>query len=119
MSIISAVKPEGYEAWAEKAKATLAEHPEVFETKVGSVAHDEGRHIKETKGGTVFISTKPEKEYDELTVEWDGEADSGGELEGTRTMAERKGQADLAKERPGIDTKTVQWDPEPPLTAEQ
>lgn len=120
MSIIEAQKPEGYEAWAEKAKQTLKEHPEVFETAEGAVAHDEGRHIKETRGGTVFVTTKPTKEYDELTVEWDGEPDSGGELEGTRTTAERKGQAaEHGRERPGTDTKTVAWDPEPPLSAEQ
>jgi NADH dehydrogenase (ubiquinone) 1 alpha subcomplex subunit 5 len=119
MGLIESIKPAGYEEWSAKAKATLQEHPEVFETKEGTVAHDEGRHTKEVIGGKVFITTKAEKEYDELAVEWDGELDSGGELEGTRTTAERKGQAAMGKERPGTDTKTVAWDPEPPLSAEQ
>lgn len=120
MNIIEAVEPEGYKEWAAKAKATLAEHPEVFETKEGGVSHDGGRHVKETKNGRMFVTTKPDNEYDELTVEWDGEKDTGGELEGSRTMEERKGQAALhARERPTSDTKTVHWDPEPPLNAEQ
>merc|ERR1711964_775632 len=84
MAIVSAVEPEGYKAWAEKARQTIKEHPEVFNTAEGSVAHDEGP-----------------------------------QLEGSRTAAERKGQSEWSKERPGSDVKTVKWDPEPPLTSEQ
>merc|ERR1712093_219624 len=32
MAIVSAVEPEGYKAWAEKARQTIKEHPEVFNT---------------------------------------------------------------------------------------
>jgi len=52
-------------------------------------------------------------------VEWDGEEYTGGELEGTRTEKERKGQSVIGMKRPGSDKKTVQWDPEPALTVEQ
>lgn len=120
MNIVEAVEPAGFAEWSAKANATVAEHPDVFSTKEGGVAHDGSRHVKEVKNGRTFITTKQEKEYDELTVEWDGETDSGGELEGVRTTAERKGQAaSHGRERPGTDTKTVKWDPEPPLNAEQ
>jgi NADH dehydrogenase (ubiquinone) 1 alpha subcomplex subunit 5 len=32
LKIVEAVKPEGYDAWAERAKKQIAEHPEVFNT---------------------------------------------------------------------------------------
>merc|ERR1712093_843728 len=60
MAIVSAVEPEGYKAWAEKARQTIKEHPEVFNTAEGSVAHDEGRHVKEVIGGAQFVTSKPE-----------------------------------------------------------
>merc|ERR1711964_674424 len=104
MAIVSAVEPEGYKAWAEKARQTIKEHPEVFNTAEGSVAHDEGRHVKEVIGGAQFVTSKPEDGHDELLTEWAGE---------------RKGQSEWSKERPGSDVKTVKWDPEPPLTSEQ
>jgi len=119
MAIVSAVEPEGYKAWAEKARQTIKEHPEVFNTAEGSVAHDEGRHVKEVIGGAQFVTSKPEDGHDELLTEWDGEKDEGPQLEGSRTAAERKGQSEWSKERPGSDVKTVKWDPEPPLTSEQ
>ncbi|PSS25855.1 hypothetical protein M430DRAFT_64358 [Amorphotheca resinae ATCC 22711] len=118
MSIVSSVVPEGYAQWAEKAKKILAEHPDVFNTPEGGVEHDEGRHVKETRAGQTFVTTKVDPEYDDTVVEWDGEKGEA-ELEGVRTTAERKGQRVLGKERPGIDTKTVEWEPEPALTAEQ
>jgi NADH dehydrogenase (ubiquinone) 1 alpha subcomplex subunit 5 len=118
MLIVSSVVPEGYAQWAEKAKKILAEHPDVFNTPEGGVEHDEGRHVKETRAGQTFVTTKVDPEYDDTVVEWDGEKGEA-ELEGVRTTAERKGQRVLGKERPGIDTKTVEWEPEPALTAEQ
>lgn len=119
MAIVTAVEPEGYKAWAAKAKQTIAEHPEVFNTPEGQVAHDGGRHFKEVIDGKQFVTSKPEDEHDEISTEWDGEKDAGPELEGSRTGKERAGQIEWGAQRPGSDTKTVQWDAEPPLTAEQ
>ncbi|PBP17174.1 Spc97/Spc98 family protein [Diplocarpon rosae] len=118
LAIVTAVEPEGYKAWAEKAKKTLAEHPEVFNTPEGQVAHDGGRHVGVTIGGKQFVISAPEKEYDERIVEWDGEKDEV-QLEGSRTSAERKVQESWGVERPGSDIKSVKWDPEPALTADQ
>src|SRR6266536_1216995 len=92
MSIISAVEPAGYKEWSEKAKKTLAEHPEVFSTPDGGVAHDDGQHVKAVRDGKVFVESKVEKVIDDTVEEWDGEEDLGPELEGTRTTAERKQQ---------------------------
>ena len=119
MNIVLAVEPEGYKAWSEKAKATLAAHPEVFTTPKGGVDHDGGKHVKKEADGRTFVRSTPKDEYDEREVEWDGEKDEGPELEGTRTTEERRGQKVLGLERPGIDTKTVVWEPEPPLNADQ
>ena len=111
--------PEGYEEWSAKAKKIVAEHPEVFNTPEGEVDFDAGKHLKEIKSGKVFVTSRMDKELDDYNDEWDGEADHGPELEGTRSEAERKGQQILGLKRPGEDGKQVHWDPEPPLTADQ
>lgn len=118
LSIVTSVEPEGYAQWVERAKKLLTEHPEVFNTPEGGVAHDKGRHIKETKDGRSFVVSKVEEEYDELKDEWDGEV-ADPELEGTRSTKDRKGQSAIGVQRPGSDTKQVAWDPEPQLTAAQ
>ena len=119
MSIVQSVVPEGYEAWAEKAKKTMSEHPDVFNTPEGGVDFDNARHTKNTRDGKMFVVTKVDEEYDDTRVEWDGEEDTSPELEGVRTTEERKGQKVLGMERPGQDVKTIEWDPEPALTADQ
>lgn len=111
--------PAGYEEWAAKAKKIVEEHPEVFNTPEGGVDYDGGRHLKETFAGRSFVTTQLDQEYDDTRDEWDGEPDSGGELEGTRSTAERKGQAILGMKRPGEDKKQIRWDPEPPLSSDQ
>jgi len=119
MSIIGAVVPEGYEEWSAKAKKIIAENPEVFNTPKGGVDHDGGRHLKEVKDGRSFVTTKVDEVPDETMEEWDGEENLGPELEGVRTTSERKGQSVLGMKRPGEDEKTVKWNPEPPLNADQ
>jgi NADH dehydrogenase (ubiquinone) 1 alpha subcomplex subunit 5 len=119
LNIVNSVVPEGYEEWSAKAKKIVAEHPEVFNTPEGEVDFDGGRHLKEVKGGKVFVTSRMDKELDDYNDEWDGEIDHGPELEGTRSAAERKGQKILGLKRPGEDEKQIQWDPEPPLTADQ
>jgi NADH dehydrogenase (ubiquinone) 1 alpha subcomplex subunit 5 len=120
LSIVESVVPEGYAAWAERAKKTIAEHPEVFNTPSGGVDHDSARHVKVTKNGSVFVAIKREKELDETSkaAEWDGEKDSP-EFEGTRTQKEKGDLSVLGLERPGSDAKTVVWEQEPSLTVEQ
>jgi NADH dehydrogenase (ubiquinone) 1 alpha subcomplex subunit 5 len=119
MSIVSAVEPEGWKEWSEKARQTIKEHPEVFNTPEGGVAHEGGKHFREIKAGLSFVTTKAEPEHDDYTTEWDGEKYTGGEEEGIRSAKERKDQVTIGRERPGSDTKTVAWDPEPLLTIEQ
>lgn len=125
MDIVSAVVPEGYEAWAAKASKVIKEHPEVFNTPEGGVDHasTEGpgseKMVRSVVNGKVFITSKQEQVADEINDEWDGERDTGPELEGTRTQEERKSQVLLTRERPGSDKKTVTLDPEPALTAQQ
>ncbi|KAE8452615.1 hypothetical protein EG329_013874 [Mollisiaceae sp. DMI_Dod_QoI] len=124
LEIVSAVVPEGYEAWAAKAHKVMEEHPEVFNTPEGKVDHVsmEGpgpeKMVRSVVDGKVFVSSKQEQVPDEINDEWDGER-GVPELEGTRTQEERKSQVLLARERPGTDKKTVTLDPEPALTIQQ
>lgn len=119
MAIVSAVKPDGYKLWAERANLKMEEHPDVFNTAEGEVPHDDSRHVRVERDGKAFVVTKVEKPYDDTAVEWDGEEYTGGELEGTRSEKDRKGQGIIGLKRPGTDSKTVRWDPEPPLSIEQ
>ena len=119
LKIVEAVKPEGYDVWAEKARRKIAEHPEVFNTPEGGVDHEEGKHIKTVRDGRSFVSTRLQDEPDERLEEWDGEEIEAAELEGTRTREERADQKVVGMKRPGSDEKTVTWEAEPPLEASQ
>lgn len=119
LKIVEAVKAEGYDAWAERARNKIAEHPEVFNTPEGGVDHDEEKHVKTVRHGRSFVSTRLQDEPDERLEEWDGEEVGPPELEGTRTREERADQKVVGKKRPGSDEKTVIWEAEPPLDASQ
>ena len=118
LKIVESIKPEGYDAWSEKARETIADHPDVFNTPEGRTQHDKGKNVRSVHDGRTFVTTQLPEEQDERVLEWDGEKASA-ELEGTRTQAERKSQRLLGMERPGSDRKTVEWTPEPPLEASQ
>lgn len=119
LKIVEAVKAEGYDAWAERARNKLAEHPEVFNTPEGGVDHDEEKHVKTVRHGRSFVSTRLQEEPDDRLEEWDGEEVGPPELEGTRTREERADQKVVGMKRPGSDEKTVTWEAEPPLDASQ
>lgn len=122
LNIVEAVKPPGWEEWAERAKAKIAAHPEVFNTPEGGVDHEGGtfgKHVKSVKQGRTFVTTKNQEEPDEREEEWDGEAVGAPVLEGPKGSAESKDLKDIGRLRPGSDQKTVTWEPEPPLEASQ
>lgn len=122
MKIVEAVVPPGYKEWVERANKTIEEHPDVFTTEKGKVPHDglEGpKSILTTVGGERFMISRPQEEYDDQAVEWDGEENRGMEPEGTRTWEERKSQLEWGAERPGSDLKEVKFEREPMLTADQ
>lgn len=119
LAIVEAIKPEGHKLWLDRAKMMQEEHPEVFNTAPGEVAHEDGKHVRVVKDGRAFVVSKIEKEVDDQLEEWDGEEYNGGEVEGIRTTEERRGQAVIGLKRPGSDQKTVKWVPEPPLTKDQ
>jgi NADH dehydrogenase (ubiquinone) 1 alpha subcomplex subunit 5 len=120
MEIVDAVKPAGYEAWAKKAQEVIAKHPEKFNKPEGGEAYDQGRHVKEVFGKQIFVTSREAPEYDEREVEWDGQKVYGGELEGTRSDAERSNFDELKLSRPGEDDEhMIDLEVEPPLTADQ
>jgi NADH dehydrogenase (ubiquinone) 1 alpha subcomplex subunit 5 len=114
LKIVESVEPAGYAEWQERAKKQLAEQS--F-TQENGEAGEGGLYVRTVQNGREFISTRLEPEYDEREVEWDGETGSPV-LEGTRTTAERSNQAQLGRTTP-VNEKTIQWEPEPQLDAEQ
>lgn len=122
LKIVESIKPAKYEQWAEKAKATIAANPEVFNTPEGGVDHEGGsfgKHVKSVKHGRTFVTTTNRLEPDEREEEWDGETVGAAKLEGPRSTAERTDLKDIGRMRPGSDQKTVMWETEPPLEASQ
>jgi NADH dehydrogenase (ubiquinone) 1 alpha subcomplex subunit 5 len=47
----------------------IAEHPEVFNTPEGCVDPDVGRHVRAIRHRNMFITSKREKVYDDITEE--------------------------------------------------
>ena len=120
LSIISAAVPEGHAEWSAKAKATVAEHPEVFNTPEGGVPHDEDKNVKAIKSGRQFVVSKVEREVDHTREEWNSEEDTVGFSNGGVSEAEESiEQVAVNPKRPGSEEKTVVLDPEPQLTADQ
>lgn len=117
LKIVNSVVPAGFEEWSAKARKIVEENPEVFNKPEGEVPYDNGKHLKETFDGRSFVTTKIDDQLDD-NDEWDGEADHGPALEGTRSTAERKKQAPRSK-MPGRDENQIKLDPEPPLTTDQ
>jgi len=114
LQIVESIKPAGYDEWSAAAAKQIQEHPEVFNTPKGGVDHDGGKNVKTVHDGRAFVTTQLPQELDEREVEWDGEPlrrDAG-----PGTAKEIK---ELGKKRPGSDTKTVEWVPEPKLEAGQ
>ena len=76
--------------------------------------HDSGINVKSVYDGRNFVTTKLPQERDERVLEWDGEevpkVQEPGAMEDIRTMGQK---------RPGSETKTVEWKPEPALEARQ
>ncbi|KAF4626823.1 hypothetical protein G7Y89_g11334 [Cudoniella acicularis] len=110
MAIVDSTIPEGYKEWSEKAKQTIAEHPEVFSAEAnvqGNNVSLVGKMTKESHDGRTFVTTEPEKEVDEIEDEWDGEAYVKGGVEVGSFMKYEEG------------LKKVVLPKEPILTAEQ
>ncbi|TKA50017.1 hypothetical protein B0A49_11738 [Cryomyces minteri] len=112
LSIIEAVKPDGYEAWQERVNEQVAKNPQAFTTY--------GVGVKHEHGGRQFVTTRVESGVDEREEEWDGEMIEAPELEGVRSSRERAGQAaGLARPLEAEELKNFELEKEPSLTAQQ
>lgn len=89
------MKPAGYDEWAERARKLIEDNPTAFGVGKGgrSLTQEEGR---------LFVSIKQKEPKDERLVEWDG----------------REGESE-ARGMERIAEGDVEWEPEPPLSAEQ
>jgi NADH dehydrogenase (ubiquinone) 1 alpha subcomplex subunit 5 len=117
MTLVDEMVPPGYKEWKAKADKILLEHPDQFMATSGRP--DGSSMHKVVVGDRTFVLGTQHKARDIRTEEWDGETDEGPELEGSRTPEERKDQILLAERTALDDTVQVDWEPEPPLTADQ
>lgn len=116
LAAVQAVKPAGYDEWRQRAEAILAKHPDRFDAVARPTA-DGSTAAGVQRGGRFFVVRKSKPVVDERYDEWDGEAESAGELEGSRTSEERKDQIQLFKDP--FDGEDVEWENEPALTVDQ
>lgn len=117
MALVQAVKPAGYDEWKVKAQALVDQHPEHFDGYARPTA-DGSTTAGVKRGGAFFVLRHKKPEVDERYQEWDGEENTGPELEGPRTTEERKYQAQAFKENP-FEGEDVEWVDEPKLTIDQ
>ena len=102
MNIIESIKPEGYDEWAKKAAEKIEKYPEAFQPG--------GNYVRKTAGGQDFVTVQ---DYEDEDEEWTS-------LEGTRDEEEKAAETALLKKGRRQDySKTVNWQPEPPLDASQ
>ena len=111
LNIIESVKPEGYDAWAQRMAEKIEADPDIF-SSLGRNAS-----VTEIHGGTMISTVIPEEE-DDREIEWDGEPIQNT-LEGVRTPDERASQKLLAQDGPLLGKETITLEPEPPLEATQ
>jgi len=110
LNIVSAVEPEGYKEWSEKAKRVISENPGAFEREERVQGKDvslEGKMTREVADGKVFVKRRTVQEYDEREVEWDGEKALKGGVEVGTTVGFEDG------------TKKVELPEEPLLSVAQ
>lgn len=117
MSIVEKRIPPGYEEWAARAKELVGKDVENFRVNSGRIDGSEARIVK--MGDKVFIVGQRHETADVRDEEWDGEEVEPAELEGIRTLEERKGQVVWAERKPLEAHETIQWEDEPQLTADQ
>ncbi|KAI9804490.1 MAG: hypothetical protein M1825_001389 [Sarcosagium campestre] len=125
LALVEATKPAGYDEWLERVRALQSEHGEVFKDPQRGFWHEGGRLEEYEFNGKKFVVTRTKEEADERYEEWDGDADSGPYLEGTRSEEERKAmwqktyQTMVDFPSAPEPENMVKWEPEPPLTADQ
>lgn len=107
--VIEQIKPAGYDEWLERAKNTIEEHPGAFQGSQSTLSI--------LKSGThTFVTSKSQGAQEEQ--EWDGEK-MAPTLEGTRNEKEGAWNAKMMQRNTPETQETVEWEPEPPLTATQ
>ncbi len=110
LALVESFVPEGLEAWQERLKKQMEEHPGLLER--------DGASVTELKDGSTLVRLLVREESGD---EWDGE-DARPEPEGERSESERKRQwegVDTSNFEEELRSKDVKLEMEPPLTAEQ
>ena len=111
LSIVEAIKPEGYDQWVEKARKQLADNPKAFGTPKTGVGWNEGKNVESAYNGRTFVTSQLVPEDDDQVTEWDGETEVTPEPSQAVPRA--------GTNQPDTNTKLVDWVPEPPLDASQ
>lgn len=115
MAAVEGVKPAGLAEWSAQVEQILKKHPDHF--NVTSRPTENGNFAAGVeRNGRMFVITTTKPEVDERYQEWDGEEDTGGTLEGMRTLDEKMTEMHVKDPFEGIG---VEWVEEPKLTIEQ
>ncbi|KAK4893642.1 hypothetical protein LTR27_008111 [Elasticomyces elasticus] len=112
LSIIEAVKPEGLQAWQERVKKTVDEHPEAFR-RVPVLTQAGGAGEENIVWRTSALQSLATPSYED-------EGLGAPQLEGLRHESERAGQREVLERDPVEEHRVVpRIEPEPALTAGQ
>ncbi|KAL8822871.1 MAG: hypothetical protein Q9170_008383, partial [Blastenia crenularia] len=105
LRIIEAVKPPGYDAWAERARQFVKERPETFGENVDL--------------GGVLIGAELRREKVVGDVEWDGEKKVPPMLAGSRSEVEKNARLRQIMKARSLGPELKGWETEPALEAGQ
>ncbi|KAL8636355.1 MAG: hypothetical protein Q9228_006243 [Teloschistes exilis] len=103
--IVAAIKPEGYEEWAQRAQKLVDKHPEVFG--------------KDADVRNIFVPAQLTEYKNPLDTEWGGRNLDLPSMEGTRMPEEKRRHRKYIDRVATSQGDDVDWENEPPLEAEQ
>ena len=117
LSIVEAVKPEGWDEWNARAQETLKKHPDLFHSRDTSKT----RYLRGEIEGKSYVWERLMAERDPDSVEWHNqrptEEEEGPRAEGVRDLRELQHPRAVDFDEP--DPALQEWVPEPKLDASQ
>lgn len=123
MAIVEEFVPPGHEEWSARARSTMSQHKkDTFRVTDDKKYGSEARTV--TLNGRTFVVGERHEAGDVRLEEWNGEDGVNDAVhEGLRSEEERRelfGQLqEMEKQKNEANEKTVDWEEEPQLTADQ
>lgn len=120
LNIVESVKPVDYDAWLERSRKLLEQHPKLYEESINTTGDGMRSPLAVKRGGQTFVAVEIDS-TDPREIEWDGEEDVGPALEGPRSQEDKDKDVGhiIRQQTQARSGDEVRWEPEPQLNADQ